>query len=304
MNSWKQLSVLLDAQAATEITGYLESVEALSVTTTAASDEELFVAHAGEVAEGTSALWQRCRVVALFDRSADIDPVVEQISARCPGAHCSVEVLEDEDWLMKGAVAAVSASFAGGRLRLEPRAAKGEVVDPATIFLDAGLAFGSGSHATTRLCLEWLANTPLTGLRCLDFGCGSGILALAMCKLGATSVAAVDIDPQALLATRNNGHYNGIPDAQLQIFAPDQFQPETTFNVVVANILANPLIELAPILSPCVVPGGVLCLTGVLAPQVTAVAAAYPEFALAVCDEQQEDGPTWVRLEGRRRADT
>jgi ribosomal protein L11 methyltransferase len=163
------------------------------------------------------------------------------------------------------------------------------------IDLDPGLAFGTGTHPTTALCLAWLDRHPPTGQQVLDFGCGSGILAIAALKLGAAAAQGVDIDPQALLATHDNAARNGM-DAKLATCLPDDL-PAGTFDLVLANILANPLIELAPHLSTLVRPGGMLVLSGILAGQTVDVQNAYaPWFTFTPAAVQ--DG--WVRLQAER----
>ncbi len=300
MNTWRQLAVVLPADDALLASDLFEAAGAVSVTTSAASDEALFVAHAGEIAEGAAALWSRCLVTGLFTADSDLAPLREVLGSRFETAEITEAELPESAWL--GGVPALSLVFGGGRLRLEPKSGRTEPrQEGAVVFLDAGLAFGSGSHPTTQMCLEYLAHAELAGRRVLDFGCGSGILAVAAARLGAREVVAVDIDPQAWLATRENAHYNSVPERQLVVLSPDEFAAQSEpFDVVVANILANPLIALAPVLSAALARGGHLLLTGILAPQAEAVVAAYPDVPLAVGDRRSADGATWVRLEGQR----
>ncbi len=171
-------------------------------------------------------------------------------------------------------------------------------VDPAAInlVLDPGLAFGTGSHPTTRLCLKWLARELRAGETVLDYGCGSGILAIAACLLGASRVVGTDVDPQALMASRANALRNGVKPAFLTV---DRLQGERMpFDVVVANILANPLVLLAPALAHRVRPGGRIVLSGILDAQAATVITSYRRwFNIGVCDS--DDG--WVVLAGARR---
>ena len=176
---------------------------------------------------------------------------------------------------------------------------------PHVVLLDAGLAFGTGAHATTSLCLEWLAreavSTPdvksaLAGARVIDFGCGSGILGIAALVLGAASVQALDHDPQARRATHDNAVNNGVSE-RLRLSGAEQLRAESA-DVLLANILAGTLIELAPLLGSLVTVGGRLLLSGVLSAQAESVMAAYPEFEFAP-PLQRDD---WVCLYGRRRA--
>jgi len=161
------------------------------------------------------------------------------------------------------------------------------------VHMDPGMAFGTGTHATTALCLEWLDAQPPVSRSVIDYGCGSGILAIAAHKLGAAHVTAVDIDPQALLATQENARRNG---CDIEVLHPEALGTRSA-DLVIANILANPLIELAADISLRVHSGGQLVMTGILAEQAEAVMAAYVdwfEFAVPVCREE------WVLLEGER----
>ena len=168
--------------------------------------------------------------------------------------------------------------------------------------LEPGLAFGSGSHPTTRLCLTWLAEADVAGARVLDFGCGSGILALAACLLGAAAVTAVDHDPQALVATRDNAAYNGIAAGQLSIMTPEALRARDdrrgAFDVVVANILANPLMELADVLCGYLAPGGRLVLSGLLRAQEDMIRNAYAEMNFYHVATEGD----WIRMDGVRRS--
>jgi ribosomal protein L11 methyltransferase len=165
------------------------------------------------------------------------------------------------------------------------------------LLLDPGLAFGTGTHPTTALCLEWLDGQALQGLDVLDFGCGSGILAIAALLLGARQAVGTDIDVQALEASRDNAGRNGIADEQFPLYLPEDM-PQVAADVLVANILAGPLVALAPQLSGLVKPGGLLALSGILAEQGEDVAAAYAkDFELDPIANR--DG--WVRISGRRR---
>jgi ribosomal protein L11 methyltransferase len=159
-----------------------------------------------------------------------------------------------------------------------------------------GLAFGTGEHATTALCLEWLERHVASGMTVLDYGCGSGILALAALALGARFAYAVDTDPQALTATRANAALNGAAE-RLFVDAPEKL-PAVVVDMLVANILAGPLIELAPTFAERVVPGGMVVLSGILESQAARVAAAYAPH-LENVDQAAREG--WVRLAGRRR---
>ena len=166
--------------------------------------------------------------------------------------------------------------------------------DAINVMLDPGLAFGTGTHATTALCLEWLESIDLTGKTVIDFGCGSGILAIAAIKLGAAKVVGIDIDPQAITASKENAARNGVVD-QLELFLPQEQPENLVADVVVANILAAPLRELSSIITAHVAPGGALAMSGVLDTQALDVASYYSgNFTLDAIAEQQE----WCRISG------
>ncbi len=249
----------------------------------------------GEPGSEPAGAWPVTRVTALFHDQSSLDAalVAAGIAMGAPlPAHAVVDV-PDQDW-----VRATQAQF--GPIRIDERLwivpSWAQVVEPGAtnLILDPGLAFGTGSHPTTRLCLRWLSGTLPAGATVLDYGCGSGILAIAAARLGAREVVGTDIDPQALAASRDNAARNAV-DAQF--VSPDRLAPGRTFDVVVANILANPLIVLAPALAHRVAVGGRLLLCGVLATQAAEVQEAYaPWFRIAPWNA--EDG--WVALEGTR----
>lgn len=249
--------------------------------------------------------WRNNRVVALLPDGLDPCQVLEQLAGHAgrPIAESDWHTREvpDEDW-----VRLTQSQFGpiqvGDRIWIIPSwhaadpelpSAGGRDGDVVRIELDPGLAFGTGSHPTTHLCLEWLAGRPLAGSTLLDYGCGSGILAIAAAMLGASSVEAVDIDEQAVQSTRDNALNNRV---QVNACLPDAFGPGQ-FDVVVANILSNPLKVLAPMLANRVAPGGSLVLSGVLERQAREVAAAYAPW-LEMNVWQARDG--WVCLHGRR----
>jgi ribosomal protein L11 methyltransferase len=237
----------------------------------------------------------RMRLTALS--GADADPAA--LLARAAGAagmappEFAVAPLQDEDWVRRSQ-SQFGPIRAGERLWIVP--SWHTPPDPAAIVvrLDPGLAFGSGSHVSTRLVLEYLENNVRKADRVLDYGCGSGILAIVAAKLGAGEIAAVDIDPQALETARANARDNGVV---LRLAAPEQLPPGT-FDLVVANILAAPLITLEPLLAARTREGGRIVLSGILESQASEVAAAYArDFAAAVI--AAEEG--WALLGGKRR---
>ncbi|MBP3863108.1 MAG: 50S ribosomal protein L11 methyltransferase, partial [Pseudomonas sp.] len=185
----------------------------------------------------------------------------------------------------------------GQRLWIVPSWHAAPEPDAVNLLLDPGLAFGTGTHPTTALCLEWLDGQDLKNCTVLDFGCGSGILAIAAMLLGAKHAVGTDIDVQALEASRDNANRNGVDPQLFPLYLPEDM-PQVQADVVVANILAGPLVSLAPQLSSLVKPGGRLALSGILAEQGEEVAAAYAQdFDLDPIANR--DG--WVRISGRRR---
>ena len=260
------------------------------------ADEQAIFGEPGEPPPAQG--WQRTRLTAMIE--ADTDPVrlLAEAAALCgdrePATH-TVRPVPDLDW-----VRLTQSQFEpipiGSRLWITPswhladgRHAAGERLP---IILDPGLAFGTGSHPTTRMCLEWLDANLTPGASVIDYGCGSGILAIAAARLGARSVLAIDIDPQAVESTRANAAINRV---ELTAAEPAGANAAAA-DVVLANILANPLRILAPLLSSLVKPGGSLVLAGLLDRQADEIAACYPEIELAAW--RSLDG--WTCLAGRR----
>jgi len=252
---------------------------------------------------GETPLWADCLVVALFDESAPQDALLaalETVAPRIDLAAASFRYVDDQDWVRAWMDQFEPMAF-GTRTWIVPwdheipDAARRS--DAAVVRLDPGLAFGSGTHATTALCLDWLDGLELAGKHVLDFGCGSGILALAALKLGAARAVAVDNDPQAILASTDNAKRNGVAD-RLDVFLPPE-EPQAAYPVVVANILAVALDALADALAARVAPGGVIALSGILKGQDDALVARYAPWFDELNVTQRED---WVRITGRRRA--
>jgi ribosomal protein L11 methyltransferase len=256
--------------------------------------------------EPKEAAWEHSRVVALTDVDADQAAIVAEAAASIGIAApaFSTRAVADEDW-----VRLTQSQFApihiGKNIWVVPSWHEAPDPDALILELDPGLAFGTGSHPTTRLCMEWLEAHPAPGKSVLDYGCGSGILAMVAKKMGAGDVAGVDIDPQAIESARDNAVRN---HCEIDYYLPDGFaqsaKPQHAtgqFDTVVANILSSPLKLMAPMLSGRVAPGGALILSGVLARQAEEVAEAYAPFIkLGVWAEL--DG--WVALHGRLGSDT
>ena len=244
----------------------------------------------------TTPLWPHVVIEALLAQELDIEPLRELLATAFPGAAVAVESFEESAWEPKLAQA-VKARAIGERLWLAPADDRHAPGERLVVRINMGLAFGTGEHATTALCLEWLERHVAAGMTLLDYGCGSGILALAALTLGASRAYAVDNDDQALTATTANAALNGVTD-RIFIGAPERLPP-VTVDVLTANILAGTLVELAPALAKRVVPGGMLVLSGILEPQAKRVAEAYAPYVVETA-QTARDG--WVCLTGRVKA--
>lgn len=267
---------------------------AMAVTFTDAADDPVL-----EPGPGATPLWPRIRLAALFPADADGPALAARLAGRLglEPAQILLQTLADRVWEREWLRDFRPMRF-GRRLWIRP--AGQPVHDPAAVVLDLdpGLAFGTGTHATTALCLEWLDSQELAGSSVLDYGCGSGVLALAALKLGAARALAVDVDPQALVATRDNARRNGL-EARLSVRAADAL-PETCWDVVLANILAGPLLELAPRLARATRAGGRIVLAGMLEEQAETVAVAYrPWFHMRVSASREG----WTALTGQKTAE-
>ena len=264
---------------------------ASSVTLEDAADDPVL-----EPAPGETPLWPTIRLHALFDGEADANAIADAIAAKFPLApRPRVTRVEDRAWEREWLKDFRPMRF-GRRLWVCPGGQPAGDADAVRVELDPGLAFGTGTHPTTAMCLEWLDGRDLRDRTVVDYGCGSGILAIAALKLGASSAHAVDIDPQALIATRENAVRNGIGSGLTVTGEPTL--PEAATDLLVANILAGPLVELAPRLAAAIRAGGELALSGVLAEQVDAVTAAYrPWFDITFTATR--DG--WGLIGGQRR---
>ena len=307
---WPEVSVLAPSGASEALERWLLAAGALAVTLVDAREDD-DIAHAVlEPAPGEIRLWERVALVGLFAREGDDAALAEALalaalSEDLPGGLPDYRLsrLADTVWERVWMRDFTPMRF-GPRLLLCPSHVEPEVDDgTVTLRLDPGLAFGSGTHPTTAQCLEWLARdtarerSPFAGRRLIDYGCGSGVLAIAAALLGAREVVATDVDPQALLATRANARANGV-DGRVRTLAPEALSPEPV-DALLANILFEPLVGLADTIARLVRPGGSLVLSGVLESQSEALRLRYtPAFDFA--PERSRDG--WVLLEATRRS--
>jgi ribosomal protein L11 methyltransferase len=286
----------------------LEDVGALAVTLLDADADTSNERAILEPGVGETPLWDALVLTALFPHDTDGLLLLAALEAFDPGldwSQAQFRQVQDEDWERAWLDQFQPMQF-GTRTFIVPwnhdLPEAAQATDAAVVRLDPGLAFGSGTHPTTALCLHWLdglaSEGVLAGQPVLDFGCGSGILALAALKLGAASAVGVDNDPQALIATHDNAERNAI-DAQLQVFLP-QDEPSRTYPVVVANILASALDALADTLAARVAPGGRIALSGILHGQEQELLQRYAAWFEQLRTEQDGD---WMRIDGVRRAD-
>ncbi|MBD8528089.1 50S ribosomal protein L11 methyltransferase [Pseudomarimonas arenosa] len=279
----------------------LEDVGALSITLLDADAETPNERAILEPGVGETPLWQQIRLNALFDHDVDRAALLAALEAFDDGLNlesASFREVEDQAWERAWMDDYRPMAF-GRRLWVYPWNTEPENLpdDAVVLRLDPGLAFGSGTHPTTALCLEWLESLDLVGRPLLDFGCGSGILAIAALKLGAASALGIDNDPQALLASRDNAERNGVGE-RLEVCLPGD-AADLQFPVVVANILADALNALAEQLAALCQPGGRLALSGILLGQESDLLARYQPWFDQLSVTQHED---WVRIDGIRRS--
>jgi len=295
---WISVTLQAEANKAEALSEALMDAGALSISiedADAGTDAEK--PQFGEPGHHPVGLWDHSRVIALFDAQADLAVALARAAAEAgfdAVPPFTLAEVAEQNW-----VQLTQSQFDPIRIteRMWIVPSWHTAPDPAAINieLDPGMAFGTGSHPTTRLCLEWLCNAVQPGDRVLDYGCGSGILGIAAARLGAADVLGVDIDDKALEAARDNADRNGVA-LRLQ----HSRQPlDATFDVVVANILTNPLCVLAPLLAARVAAGGHIALSGVLETQTRQVIEAYAPFLALEVGAIQEG---WARLEGRRPA--
>jgi ribosomal protein L11 methyltransferase len=290
---WLQAHLTVDKTRAPLIELLFERLGAVSVTLGDAGDEPML-----EPGPGETPLWQATRVSGLFDGATDPDTLRAAISQALAANLCrdlDLEYLANRDWQRAWMDRFAPMRF-GERLWIRPSGSRIEQDDAVVVDLDPGLAFGTGTHPTTALCLAWLDGHDVKGKTVIDFGCGSGVLAIAALKLGAERAIAIDHDPQALMATRDNAARNGVA-GRIEAVLGDGRQAQAA-DLVLANILANVLVTLAPRITGLIRPGGQLVMSGILPSQVAEVTQAYAERLDFAPVETLHD---WVLLYGRSR---
>ncbi len=291
---WIQLRLAANEETAEKYSDWLVGCGSQAVTFIDAKDTPIY-----EPLPGDEVLyWSNTVVMGLFEASHDMDKVINFLKNIHPDKEqmqYKLEQLEDKDWEREWMDNFHPMKF-GKRLWICPSWLEIPEPEAVNVMLDPGLAFGTGTHPTTALCLTWLDSLDLKDKTVVDFGCGSGILSLAALKLGAKKVIGIDIDPQALQASLANAKRNGVED-RLELFLPKD-QPELKADVVVANILAGPLRELAPVIIGYLGENSLLALSGILEEQGEGLQTLYGRWCdmdpIALQDE-------WVRLSGTRR---
>lgn len=288
---WIQLRLNANEETSEKYSDWLMACGAQAVTFIDAKDTPIY-----EPLPGDEVIyWHNTIVMGLFDASHDMEQAIAYLQGIHPDKSAMVyklEQLEDKDWEREWMDNFHPMKF-GQRLWICPSWREVPEPDAVNVMLDPGLAFGTGTHPTTALCLTWLDGLDLTDKVVVDFGCGSGILSLAALKLGAKKVIGIDIDPQALQASKANAIRNGVED-RLELYLPKD-QPVAKADVVVANILAGPLRELAPTIIDYVAPTGLLALSGVLEEQAQSLQTIYGQWCEMddICVQEE-----WVRLSG------
>ncbi len=290
--TWLQLMICAPTTEAEWIASLLETSGSVAVTMEDAANEEIF-----EPLPGEAPLWKQTRVVGLFDSKINIQVIIDKLGNEFSPRELppyEVSTLADQDWERAWLESFKPMKF-GSRLWIIPTAYAPVEADAINLSLDPGLAFGTGTHPTTALCLQWLDRHDLSQKEVIDYGCGSGVLAIAAMLLGAKEVFALDIDPQALIATANNAEANKV-GGKITTGIPSEL-PSKSGDVIMANILANPLIELSKSIVSQVKPGGHIVLSGILEKQKDEVLTAYSPW---IKEHQVTIQDNWVMINGTR----
>jgi len=292
---WIQLTFLTDKNSSEKAEQALLDAGTLSVTFRDAEDNPIL-----EPGPGETPLWEDIFLTGLFDADADTKSLKEKIeSSLGKTLAIKIEPLEDKDWVRAWMDDYKPMQF-GERLWVCPKHLPVPNPQATNLMLDPGLAFGTGTHPTTALCLQWLDAHSVSGKQIIDFGCGSGVLAIAALLLGASHCDAVDIDPQAITASMDNAHENNVAE-KLDLYLPNEFAEKVKikqYDLILANILAGPLTELAEQLSAYCKAGGDIVLSGILESQASKIIEAYsPWFELEPITVEDE----WIRVTGKKK---
>lgn len=293
--TWHQISVISNKNTAPQIADFFSNLGAVSVTYMDAEDQPVY-----EPAPGETRIWRQTKTIALFELEAEPELVKTLLFSQFNEqtlSHWFHEILEDQTWERTWMEHYQPMKF-GDSLWVCPTGQEKTEANSICMTLDPGLAFGTGTHPTTALCLQWLATHDLTNKIIIDYGCGSGILAIAALLLGAKKAYAVDIDPQAITATLDNARKNNVTD-KVECFLVDEF-PAFQADLVIANILAQPLCELSKTISALIKEDGQLILSGILIEQAETVTAAYKHHNITIQPPTIEED--WCRLDGIKKA--
>ena len=290
MDYWLQISITVEQPAVQRITEAMDGLGAVAVSRQHAGGNERF-----DTASSDFQGWSTEKVSGLFPSAVDQKTICNYLHD-ASGVHTGIscQILADRNWEQIGRDQFKPFNVEDA-LWICPSWCQPPVPNAVNIIIDPGLAFGTGTHPTTALCLRQLTKIDLTQRTLLDWGCGSGILAVAALKLGALRATATDIDPKALNTTRENGQNNGIGD-QLTVETPEQIVSPMIFDIVIANILAHTLIELAPRLNSLLAADGMVLLSGVLGAQAETVCTAFgPGYTFKTVPADE-----WILLIGTR----
>ena len=292
---WQELKIRVISKHALLVEEKLFSSGAAAVTFLDAKNQPIFVEETDQ-----TPLWEDICIVSLFHQDVNVDPVVYNLIHNHPvinSDEIEVHLIADQDWENKWMNDIKPQKF-GNRLWIYPSWITPSSNSKTNMILDPGLAFGTGSHPTTSLCLNWLDNNLGQNQHVIDYGCGSGILAIAAILLGASKVYAVDNDPQAITATLNNMEKNRISNQLIQTFLPEVL-PQVKADLLIANILADPLLELSEVFLTSIKPSGKIALSGILEEQVERIVYQYTSY-FDLEEPQLSEG--WALIVGSRKA--
>ena len=288
---WQELKFRVSSENALLVEEKLFSSGAAAVTFLDARNQPIFVEETDQ-----TPLWEDICIVSLFPQDVNLDLIVHKLVHDQPTINSNdidIHLINDQDWESKWMNDQKPQQF-GNRLWIYPSWITPSKNSVTNMILDPGLAFGTGSHPTTSLCLNWLDNNLIPSQHIIDYGCGSGILAIAAALLGASKIYAVDNDPQAITATLSNMEKNRISNQSIQTFSPEAL-PHVKVDLLIANILANPLIQLSEIFSTLLKPSGKIVLSGILEEQVERVSYHYRSY-FELEEPQLNDG--WALIAG------
>ncbi len=291
--TWQQLKIQIAPEQLKSIEQRLLDQGAISVTYLDSENQPVY-----QKEPGSTPLWDNTSLVSLFDKETDLDDLLKWLAAH-PAVNnkseLEIETIPDQEWERTWMADFHPMQF-GEKLWICPSWETPPDPGAVNIILDPGLAFGSGSHATTSLCLKWLERATVKHVEVIDYGCGSGVLAIAAALLGADKVYAVDNDPQAIAATVDNSYRNEINDSVITAYLPEAL-PELQADILLANILAEPLMDLAAKFADLLKPGGKIVLSGLLEDQIVSVMTSYRRwFDMDEPILEQE----WVLISGIR----